>query len=135
MKNNLLVKKLAELLGQNMILAVAAACGFWASQFLAWNYVGSELGNLPKIAGVLSFVALGLFFIVRVCSAWSRLPSILGLCSSGLLLFLFVYLNWFKGTLGFIGLFMSLSVVLAFAGVLIDVKRCWHRLRGARAGY
>jgi hypothetical protein len=89
------------------------------------------LGTLPKITGVLSFAALIFFFIIHVSYLWDRLPVILGLCSSSLLLSLFVYLSYFKASVACIDLLMLLSFGLAFIGVLLDAAQCWYLIANA----
>ena len=123
--------KLSGLTKPGIIAAIAVACRFWVSQFLAWDFVGTVLGALPKITGILPFGALVLFFIIRVSHSWSRLPAILGLCSSGVLISLFVYLSYFKATVGILELFFLLSFGLAFVGVVLDAERCWRLIANA----
>ncbi|HEX3857428.1 MAG TPA: hypothetical protein VHY30_09040 [Verrucomicrobiae bacterium] len=127
MKNKFINQKLGGLTQPKLSVAIALACGFWVSQFLAWAFVGTVLGALPNIIGVLSFGALVFFFLIRAPHSRSRLPAILGLCSSGVLISLFAYLNYFiLGSVEVTELYFSLAFGLAFVGVVIDVKRFWH---------
>jgi hypothetical protein len=126
MKNKFINDRLNGLTKPETIVAIAAVCGFWVSQFLAWNFVGTVLGALPKVTCILSFAALIFFFIVHVSNLWFRLPAILGLCSSAVLLSLFAYLSYFKASVMFIELWMLLSFGLAFVGVVLDAEQCWY---------
>jgi hypothetical protein len=133
MKSKFINQQLSELTHPKLSIAIALACGFWVSQLLAWAFVGTVLGTLPNITGVLSLDTLVVFFIIRVLYARSRLPSILGLCSSGVLVSLFAYLSYFLSrSVEVTELYLLLAFGLAFVGIVIDVKRCWHRIANAR---
>jgi hypothetical protein len=127
MKNKFIGEKLSGLTRPKIIVAITLACGFWISQFLMWNFVGTVLGTLPEITGVLSFGAFVLFSIVRMSHPWFRLPTSLGLCSSGVLISLFSYLSYFQArSVEFTGLLVLLSLGLAFVGLALDMERFWH---------
>jgi hypothetical protein len=132
MKTKFINQALSELTHPKISVAIALACGFWVSQFLAWPFVATVLGILPNIIGVLIFGALICCFILRLYHPWSRLPAILGLCSSCVLVALYAYLNYFLSrSVEFIELLFLLSLGLAFIGVVIDVERCWHWIANA----
>jgi hypothetical protein len=131
-KTKFINQALSELTHPKISVAIALACGFWVSQFLVWRLVPTVLGILPNIIGVLIFGTLICFFVLRIYHPRSRLPAILGLCSSFVLVALYAYLNYFLSrSVEFIELFFSLSLGLAFIGVVIDVERCWHWIANA----
>jgi hypothetical protein len=115
--------------------AIALACGFWISQIIACNLVSSSmLGFLPKLAGIAALAAFALFFAARMLHSGSRWPAIFGLCSLGELMMLVSSAT--RVNYGFqmqpAGMFVLLSLALGFAGIALDVERCWRPVANAR---
>ena len=135
MRVSTIVWKQGGLTKPGIITGIAVACGFWISQIIACNLAsGSIIHTLPKLAGVAAMAAFVLFFAFRMFRSGSRLPAILGLCSLGGLMLLVLSVTWvnFNFQVQHAGMFMLLSLGLGFAGIVLDVERCWRLVAGTK---
>jgi hypothetical protein len=131
MKNKL-IKMAGGLTKSKIIVPIAVVCAFWVAQAVACDLLSSSmLYLLPKIVGVLSLAAFFIFFIIRMFRAGSRVPSLFGLCSLGVLAM--TVSSAMGVNYGFqmqpVGMFVLLSLGLAFIGIMLDAERYWHLIR------
>jgi len=106
--------------------AVAIISGFWASQALAWYYIGGSLnGDNSKLAGDLAAGLFTVFFLLHINGPWSRLAAFFGLCSLGVST---AFLSYLSSAGHGAGIFKTDDVVmlaagLFMAGVALDAEK------------